>query len=104
MVAGMGLAVVVSTCLWQCEALRRTCDTRLAEPKLFQFRACSQGACGLLPLTKLLSIFYNVISIYIHIEYKSKWHIVDFLFLDGIARSRERLCDGCMAVPGLPLH
>jgi hypothetical protein len=35
---------------------------------------------SILPLTILLTIFYTVINIYIHFEYKSKRHIADFLF------------------------
>ena len=78
-VAWMGFAMVVSTRLWLCEVVGRTRDTRLADPMQQQFQASSHAACGLLQLTIMLPIFYTVISIYIHFEYKDQGHIVDFL-------------------------
>ncbi len=69
-VAWMGFAMVVSMRLWLGEVVGRTRDMRLADPLQQQFQVSSHAACGLLQLTIMLPIFYTVISIYIHFEYK----------------------------------
>jgi hypothetical protein len=50
----------------------------------------------ILPLVKMLSMLYNVFSIYIHLKYRGKKHIADFLVT---GKQEQSAGHGCVKDP-----
>jgi hypothetical protein len=64
MVVWMGLAMMVSTRLWQALVVSQTRDTKLADRLLQQVRACCQASCDLLICTDGWAAYVRRVGVY----------------------------------------